>query len=106
MISRSLRRFASTQSADSKWWLVRYNYVPNILERRKPFRSDHLAHAQKYKQDGTVVMGGAFANPTDGAAVVFQTQNIDTIHEFIKNDPYVVNGLVTDHEIREWTVVV
>lgn len=100
------RWFALTATSASKMWIVRYTYVPNILERRQPFRGDHLAHAQHSKQKGELLMGGAFANPTDGAALIFQAESIDKIKEFIQRDPYVINGLVTEHEIREWTVVI
>lgn len=86
--------------------MLRYTYVPNVLELRKPFRNDHLAHAFKAKEKGDLILGGAFANPTDGAAFVFQTDDPELIKEFIQKDPYVINGLVTDHTLREWTVVI
>lgn len=98
-----IRRFASTHAP--KYWMVQYSYVDNILEKRKPFRPEHLALAKASKEKGEILMGGAFANPPDGAAFIFQTNDKTTIQDFIQNDPYVKNDLVTNYTIREWTVV-
>ena len=48
-------------------------------------------------------MGGAFNDPVDGAAVIFTTK--EAAEDFVSNDPYVANGVVTSHGIREWSVV-
>jgi uncharacterized protein YciI len=53
-----------------------------------------------------LVLGGAFADPADGAAIVFKVEDKAKLEDFVKNDPYVVNGLVSGWRIREWTVVV
>jgi uncharacterized protein YciI len=53
-----------------------------------------------------LVFGGAFANPADGAAIVFKVENQAKIEDFVEKDPYVINGLVTEWRIREWTAVV
>jgi uncharacterized protein YciI len=83
-----------------------YDYVDDILERRGPHREAHLAAVGKLRQEGMVVMGGAFADPVDGAVIVFNTENRSTIEAFVAEDPYVVNGLVTHWRIRDWNVVV
>jgi hypothetical protein len=53
-----------------------------------------------------LILGGAFADPADGAAIVFKVEDKATVEEFVGKDPYVVNSLVTGWRIREWTVVV
>ena len=77
------------------WWLLQYEVVDGYVEARVPFRSEHLALATGYRDRGELVLAGAFADPADGAALVFRT-----------DDPYVANGLVTRWWIREWTVVI
>ena len=52
-------------------FLLFYDYVENVVERRAPHREAHLALLGEYVDRGEVVLGGAFANPTDGAAIVF-----------------------------------
>jgi uncharacterized protein YciI len=50
-------------------------------------------------------MGGAYADPVDGAVLLFQVKDRATVEEFVKADPYVANGLITAWRIRPWTVV-
>ncbi len=88
------------------YFLLFYDYVENIVERRTPYREAHLALIGEYVERGELVLGGAFANPADGAAIVFKVENQAKIEEFVEKDPYVINGLVTEWRIREWTVVV
>ena len=52
---------------------------------------------------GRIILGGALAD-LSGAEVIFR--NREDIDTFIKQDPYFNNGLVTDHEVAEWSVVV
>jgi uncharacterized protein YciI len=88
------------------YFIVFYDYVENVIERRAPYRQAHLSVVKEYVDRGEVVLGGAFANPADGAAIVFRVENRSMVEEFVKRDPYVVNKLVTKWRIREWTVVV
>ena len=65
--------------------LLIYGYVDDIVERRAPYREAHLALLEGYVDRGEVVLGGAFANPVDGAAIVFKVENETTIEEFVAN---------------------
>lgn len=86
--------------------LLFYDYGENIIERRAPYREAHLALVGEYVERGELILGGAFADPADGAAIVFKVENKAKVEEFVQLDPYVVNNLVTGWRIREWTVVV
>ena len=86
-------------------FLLFYDYVEDILERRAPHRAGHLALVGEYAERGEVILAGAFVNPTDGATLVFQVENRSQIEDFVQKDPYVINGLVTEWRIREWKVV-
>lgn len=87
-------------------FLLFYDYVENIVERRARYREAHLALVKEFVSRGELVLGGAFASPADGAAIVFKVEDQARLEEFVEKDPYVVNGLVTGWRIREWTVVV
>ena len=87
-------------------YLLFYEAAADYEERRKPFRAAHLAHARAAVERGEVVLGGAFANPIDGAVILFRGQSAAAAEEFARNDPYVVNGVVRRWYIREWTTVV
>ena len=88
------------------YFVLFYDYVENVIERRAPYREAHMALVRGYVDRGELVLGGAFANPADGAAIVFKVERQATVEEFVEKDPYVINGLVTGWRIREWTVVV
>ncbi|KAF4029779.1 YCII-related domain-containing protein [Phytophthora infestans] len=103
--SRSLSRAMST-ATDKKYYILRYEYVGDILDRRGPFRAEHLERAVSAKKDGHVVMGGALVNPPDAGVFVFNVADKQTIDDFVKADPYVLNDLVSSYSIREWMVVV
>ena len=77
--------------------------VDDVLEKRGPFREGHLGTAAKFKKSGDLVMGGAYADPVDGALVVFNSK--EAAENFVKEDPYVQNGIVTNYTVREWTTV-
>ncbi|RMX64451.1 hypothetical protein DD238_006388 [Peronospora effusa] len=102
----SLSRAMSTAAGDEKFYILRYDYVDDILHRRGPFRTEHLKRAVNLKQDGYIVMGGALVNPPDAGVFIFNVTDKEVIENFVKEDPYVLNDLVTSYSIREWTVVV
>ncbi|KAG7376523.1 hypothetical protein PHYPSEUDO_013218 [Phytophthora pseudosyringae] len=117
MLARSIRQVAarsrsplsramSAAAPDKKFYILRYEYVGDILDRRGPFRAEHLERAVTAKKDGHVVMGGALVNPPDAGVFIFNVADKQLIEDFAKDDPYVLNDLVTSFSIREWTVVV
>lgn len=87
-------------------YLLFYDVVPGYVERRQPFRAQHLALAQAAHARGELVLGGALADPVDGAVLLFQGDSPAAAEAFVAADPYVQNGLVTRWRIREWTTVI
>ena len=88
------------------YWLLFYDYVPDILDRRGAYRDAHLALAGQTHEEGVLVMAGALSEPLDGAVFVFRADDRSAVEEFVQRDPYVEAGLVTAWRIRRWTVVV
>jgi uncharacterized protein YciI len=89
-----------------KHFLLFYEGAPDYLERRPQFRDAHLKHAWAAVERGDLVVAGALADPVDGAVLMFQGKDRSVAEEFAKADPYVVNGLVANWRVREWTTVV
>lgn len=87
------------------WWVLQYDYVPDYLERRTPLRPAHFELATAAFERGELVLAGAFAEPADGAVLIFRTDDVSTVEDFVANDPYVRQGLVTAWRIRPWSVV-
>jgi len=87
------------------YYLLLYDYVDDYLIRREPLRDQHLALAKEAYVKGDIAMAGAFADPADGAVILFKGNDPSAAERFVASDPYVKNGLVTRHEIRPWIVV-
>jgi uncharacterized protein YciI len=87
-------------------YLLFYDTVPDYAERRLPFRPAHLAHARAAVERGELVLGGALADPVDGAVLLFRCDSPAAAEAFARTDPYVRNGLVTAWRVRAWTTVV
>jgi uncharacterized protein YciI len=87
-------------------YLLLYDFVPDYLERRAQFRAEHLQLAWAASDRGELVLGGAFAEPADGAALLFKCSSPAIPEAFAAADPYVRNGLVTRYRVRPWTTVV
>jgi uncharacterized protein YciI len=88
------------------YYVLLYDYAKDVAERRGPYRPGHLALLNQLKDDGKLVMAGAWTDPLDGAAFVFKGDDKSGAEAFVKIDPYVANGLVTHWRVREWNVVV
>lgn len=87
-------------------YLLSYELDADYLTRRVPLRPAHLALAQAAVARGDLVLGGALANPADRAVFLFQGTSPSVAEKFAAADPYVLNGLVTRWQVREWTTVV
>jgi uncharacterized protein len=87
-------------------YLLFYDVVPDYVERRAPFRAEHLALARAAHARGELVLGGALADPADGAVLLFKGDSPAAAEAFAAADPYVKNGLVTRWRVRAWATVV
>ena len=87
------------------YYALFYEVVDNFIDRRVPFRQEHLRLANEALERGEIVFAGALAEPA-GALIVFHVDNKTKVESFARNDPYVQNGLVKKWEVRPWNVVV
>ena len=87
-------------------YLLFYDVVPDYVDRRVPFRAEHLALARAAHARGELVLGGALAEPADGAVLLFKGDSPAAAEAFAAADPYVKNGLVTRWRVRAWATVV
>jgi uncharacterized protein len=88
------------------YFILFYKTVDNYVERRIPYRAEHLAYATTAHKRGELLIAGALAEPADTAVLVFKGEDPSAAMEFAKHDPYVMNGLVTEWSVRPWTVVI
>ena len=72
-------------------YLLIYDVVDDYVTRRVPLRAAHIGHARQSIARGDLVLGGALANPPDGAVLLFRGSSPAAAEQFAQNDPYVVN---------------
>jgi uncharacterized protein YciI len=88
------------------YYILFYKTVEDYVERRAPFREDHLGLVGEAHAHGGLVMAGALADPADGAVLIFKGDSPAAAEAFARNDVYVRNGLVAEWRVRPWNVVV
>ncbi len=87
-------------------YLLFYDVAPDYLIRRAEYRAEHLDLAWQACERGELILGGALADPVDGAVLLFQADSPAMVEKFVAADPYVRGGLVAQWRIRTWTTVV
>ncbi len=88
-----------------KHFLLFYEVGETFVARRATFRRAHLERVWAAHDRGQLLLAGAFADPVDGAALLFRADSKSVPEAFAREDPYVVNGLVATWRVREWTTV-
>jgi uncharacterized protein YciI len=83
-------------------YVLTYEYVEDIVERRAPHRERHL---ERIKANSQIVMAGAIGDPPHGALIVCDTADPAEVEAFAADDPYVVAGLVTARRVEPYRVV-
>lgn len=77
------------------------SYCENALEKRTPYRQDHLAGLKKQKETGILVTIGPTKDNTKVFGI-YDSESAEKVKELIENDPYWKHGIWTDYEIKEW----
>ncbi len=88
------------------YFILFYKTIDNYIEKRIPFRKDHLAYAEEAHEREELIMAGALADPADSAILVFKGDSPSVAEQFAQSDPYVLNGLIKEWEVRPWSVVI
>jgi uncharacterized protein len=88
------------------YYALLYELVDDMVNRRVPFREEHLRLARESRERGELVLAGALSEPVDRALLVFHVNDKSKVESFARKDPYVLNGLAKKWEVRPWNVVV
>lgn len=104
--SYSFCRLRMSSSLQPKLYVLQYDYVADALEKRKPYRENHLALINSQAEKGNVVLAGAVGNPPTGGLLIFRNLTPNDIEQVAQKDPYVVNGVVEKYSIKPYIAVV
>ena len=89
------------------YFVLRYDaVVDDYVNRRAPFRAEHLRLLREAHQRGEVLMAGAVGESPDGAIIIFRSESAAPAERFVAQDPYVTNGLILSWRIQPWNVVI
>ena len=82
-------------------YVVLYESADDVMSKAPAVFPRHEAHMQPFIADGRLLMIGTFGDPqTEGSMAIFTTRA--AAEEFVASDPFVLEGVVARHEIREW----
>lgn len=81
--------------------VVLYESNPNVtMEQMMDVFPEHQANEDRFVKAGKVIGIGPFSVPGEGAMGIFTDR--ESAEEFVKNDPFVKLGLVSNVLIKEW----
>jgi hypothetical protein len=87
------------------YFVLTYDVVDDFINKRTPFRPDHLRMAHEAAARGELIMAGALGDPA-GSMLIFRVADRAVVEAFATSDPYVTQGLVRRWTVRPWTVVI
>jgi hypothetical protein len=87
------------------YFLLTYDLTADYLIKREAFRDAHIKYAMTFVEQGSLCLGGALQSPASQALLVFKGKNSQVVKDFAKQDPYVLNGLITEWRVNEWNIV-
>ena len=64
LIRSPLKISMMSSNSSSKKFILEYQYVSDILEKRVPYRSEHLQLAEDLEKQGKIIAAGPFTPPT------------------------------------------
>jgi uncharacterized protein YciI len=97
---------ASAKGDRLPYFALLYDVVDGFMERRAPYRGEHLRLVEEAHRRGEILLAGALGMPPNRALLIFRAGDQSTADAFARADPYVLNGLVTCWEVQPWAVVV
>jgi uncharacterized protein YciI len=84
-------------------FVMLYEVAPDGMAKAQANFAAHRARLNEFHARGTLLMAGPYANPSEGAMGIFASR--EAAEEFIRGDPFVINGVVGKWSVREWNEV-
>jgi uncharacterized protein YciI len=85
-------------------YVLFYESADDVVSKAPAQFPAHKALLDEFHARGDLLMVGTFANPQEeGSMSIFRTR--EAAEEFVKDDPFVLNGVVKSWVIRDWNEV-
>jgi len=96
----SLGRFAGVAAMKA---VVMYESSADVMTKAPIQYPAHKARVDVFHARGDLLAVGIFGDPREGSMAVFQ--NREAAEEFVREDPFVLNGVVAKVTIKDWSEV-
>ena len=83
--------------------LMFYEVAADGLPKVQDNYAAHRSRLDEFHAKGVLLMAGPYGAPPVGALGVFTSR--DAAEEFVKGDPFVVNGVVSRYTLHDWNEV-
>ena len=81
--------------------VVFYEPASDVATKAPIYFPAHKSRLDEFQARGDLLMVGTFADvEADGSMAVFRTRA--AAEEFIADDPFVLNGVVARHVLKDW----
>ena len=78
-------------------------WIAGKTSREQLYWTEHAAFMDALFEDGTVIMGGPFADYSS-ILVIIEASDENTVRELFKRDPFIVQGILHLSSVHEWVV--
>jgi uncharacterized protein YciI len=76
---------------------------PDKSAREQPFWDEHARFMDSLFEQGTIVLGGLFADGT-GSLVVVAADNAVQVYEIYRSDPWTKRDVLVVADVKEWII--
>ena len=76
-------------------------YCDDVMEKRAPFRQEHLDGLAAQKESGVLVTLGPTKDVTQFFAI-YDAEDEPTVRQLIEGDPYWKGNVWTEYSVKEW----
>ncbi len=76
-------------------------WIPGKTVRAQPYWAEHATFMDRLFENGTVVLGGPFADAT-GSLVIVEAENEDEVADLFAHDPFVEQDIFALGSLKQW----
>ena len=85
-------------------YVLLYESADDVMSKAPVHYAAHVEWAEGFEARGELLSIGTFEDPqTQGSMAIFASR--EAAEEFVRDDPFVINGVVRSYEIREWNEI-
>ena len=85
-------------------YVVLYESADDVMSKAPQHFPAHKSRLDEFHARGDLLMVGTFGDPqNEGSMAIFRTR--EAAEEFVKDDPFVLHGVVARWHLREWNEI-